>query len=76
MSRASRNRRPYTKRGTRPASGCPCSRTCCARSAPIGFEHLALDRGQDIYALRDASGGETRWWFECWSCGAICTCEV
>ena len=78
MSRASRNKRPYVKsRGTaRARTGCPCSYTCCERAAPVSFEWLALDRGEDIYALRDETGGETRWWFECWTCGDVCRCEV
>jgi len=47
-------------------------RDCCRRPAPVSFAALAHARGEDVAAM----DREVWWWFECWSCGYVCTCEV
>ena len=46
--------------------------SCCERPAPVAFVFLAHERGENVAAMDP----EVWWWFECWSCGRICTCEV
>lgn len=48
------------------------SNTCCERPAKIWYWQAAHDRGENV-AEMDI---ETQWWFECYNCGSICTCEV
>lgn len=45
---------------------------CCARPAPVSYVFLAHLRGENVSEM----DSEVWWYFECWSCGLICTCEV
>jgi len=47
-------------------------RCCCDRPSPVSFVELAHARREAV----DAMDSEVWWWFECWSCGYVCTCEV
>ncbi len=49
-----------------------CARRCCTRPAPVNHDALEHERGVSV-ADTDT---ERRWWRQCWTCGAICTCEV
>lgn len=53
-----------------------CSRTCCTKPFAFSFVWAAHERRESVFDLSDETDGECWWWFECYSCGALCTCEV
>jgi hypothetical protein len=43
---------------------------CCDKAAPVSHVHAQHARGIHV------EGDEVPWLMECYSCGAVCTCEV